>query len=226
MIQNNLPPESQQWARDVATRLNTVEVSLTNNSASDSATRALLSNAQVTLNDLNKRAAATTVQDRTYFQVPEFTIPTAALSHSILVDSFNITVPPYSSTWVTLKGHVYQYITGYSGPLNKPFTVGLRSKINIADNMYYSYVIAEGSTSYLGATANANPALTYDTDKVNVFMRERRGDLSATNDPVTYTYNVYMDVYSQGSGTAKAFGGVSVTFETYYNEPGSFIIIE
>lgn len=226
MIQNNLPPESQQWARDIESRVVKTEISLSNNSASDSATRALLGSAQVTLGDLSKRATATTVQSRPSVSVSEFTIPAPALSHSVLVDSFKITVPPYASTWVTLKGRVYQYITGYSGPLNSPFSVGLKSKISTADDMYYSYVTATGTSSYIGATANANPALTYNTGAVNVFTRERRGDLYAESEPVAYTYNVYMDVYSMGSGTTKAFGEVSVTFETYYNQPGSFTILD
>lgn len=219
MIQNNLPPESQQWARDLERRVASTELLLSNNSASDSAARAVLGNAQASVSTLERRALAQTFQTLPY-QAFNVNAPTSFGSHMVLLTSFTITLPPFAYALVSIAGRITQSLTGYTGSIGGEQDLSLVGKLRGSGNT----VEASGVVRYDSASAVA--ANTYQRSS-RPFIRTRETQLSTVGleYPASYVYEVYLKCWGSGGGTNNIFGEYAVWFETAFADSSNFITL-
>lgn len=224
MIQNNLPPDSQQWARNIESRLKSTERELSNNSARDSASRATLSGVQVSVNALSLQAAAHTIQQRSSRNY-NFTVPNPGFSatQDVLVDAFTITVPPYAYVFTTLTGRAYYTLSGYTGALPKNQSLSLIGKIQDASNG----VISKVPVTHIPDTAVSGTGYPYEAE---FFVRLPDPNVGTTGTEFsdTFRYELYIRFSGAGSGggTINVFGNTSAVFETSFADPSTYVPLE
>lgn len=217
MIQNNLPPESQQWARDLERRVQATERGLFNNSAQDSAARATLGGVQTSINTLNRQSLSRTVQRRAQRDY-SFTVPNPGGTgrQRRLVDTFPITIPPNSFVWATLTGYAYYDLTGYSGLLPGSHEIGL---VGRPDDFFATTIARQ--TIY--RPEGTGTSLSYGAV---LYVRAVEAQMFTTSweYPDVFNYEVFVDYSGVGAsgGSLTISGSASVVFETVYADADTY----